>query len=367
MIEQAFEVGRDQNVHAGRSGLEELPLGGVSTRGEEIRQNIVLVGSTDQLAHGQAHLFGVIARQNVAEITRRDTEIHFIAVHNFPGLEQLSVSGKIVDDLRHKTSPVDGVGAGKADIPLSQPGRNGLVAKDFLDARLGIVKVAAHGIDSDIFALLGSHLQALDLTGAARGVEHRDLHTGDIMVAVQSRLSGIAAGRHQDQGLLGAAKVLLGLHQQLRHQLQGVILERAGRAMPQLQRIDVLRHRSQIARLAAERCTIGRFCCLCQELFGIIRQVFPHDDRCHLRVIQCTKCLDIHLRKACRDKQAALVGQALCNRLRRGHHAVTISCAVKLHDLSLLFYQRAHPLAPSYGSGKYRFLPFSHRSRPIRP
>ena len=92
--------------------------------------------------------------------------------------------------------------------------------------------------------------------------------------------------------------------------------------MPQLQRIDVLRHRSQIARLAAERCTIGRFRCLCQELFGIIRQVFPHDGRCHLRVIQRTKCLDIHLRKACRDKQAALVGQALCNRLRRGHHAV---------------------------------------------
>lgn len=35
----------------------------------------------------------------------------------------------------------------------------GLVAKDFLDTRLGIVEVAAHGVNSDIPALLRCHLR----------------------------------------------------------------------------------------------------------------------------------------------------------------------------------------------------------------
>ena len=77
------------------------------------------------------------------------------------------------------------------------------------------------------------------------------------MVAVQSRLAGIAAGGHKDQGLFGAAQILFGFHQKFRHQLQGVILEGAGRAVPQLQRPGIPFHRGKIAGLAAEGVTIS--------------------------------------------------------------------------------------------------------------
>ena len=234
MVQKALEVRGHQNVHAGRGGLEELPLCGVGAGGEEIGQHVVLIGSADQLAHGQAHALCIVACQNVAEVAGRYAEVHFIAEGDPARLEQLGIGGKVIDDLRHQTAPVDGVGAGQADVPLGKLCCNGSVTKDLLHTGLCIIKVAAHSVHCHVGTLLRCHLQALDLAGTARGIEHCDLHARDIMVAVQSCLAGIAAGRHKDQGLFRAAQILFGFHQKLRHQLQSIILECTGRAMPQL-------------------------------------------------------------------------------------------------------------------------------------
>ena len=363
MIEQALQIGRHQNIHAGRSGLEEFPLGSISTGGQEIGQDVVLIGSANQSAHRQAHLLCIVARQNITKIARRHTEVHLVTKAHLPCLEQLGVGGKVVNDLRHQTAPVDGVCTGQADVPLCQLGSNGRVAKDLLHAGLGIIEVAAHSVDRHIFAFLGHHLQALDLTGAARGEEHRDLHTRDIMVAIQRSLAGIAAGRHQDQCFLGAVKIFLCLHQQLRHQLQGVILEGAGRAVPQFQRVHLIRNRGQITRLSVKGRAIGGLGGLLQELLRIIGQILPHDGSSHLGVIQRTDRLDIHLREALRNKQTALIRQALCNGLRGTHHAVMISRAEKLH-CRRSFLPAGPALAPCLRQRQKPFSAFSHRCTP---
>ena len=331
MIQQTLQVGGHQNVHAGRGGLEELPLCRISTGGEEVGQDVVLIGGADQLTHGQTHALGIVACQNVAEVARRHTEVHGIAEGDLAGLEQLCVSGKVVDDLRYKAAPVDGVCAGQANAPLFQLGGNSLVAKDLFHAGLGIVKVAAHGVDCHVGTLLGGHLQALDLAGAARGVEHRDFHTGDIVVTVQGCLAGVTAGGHQDQGLFGAAQILFGFHQQAGHQLQGVILEGTGGAMPQFQGIGVPFHRGKIARLAAKSLTVGGAGGLGQKFRRIIRQIFPDHSCGQCRIIQLTQGSDVHLRKALGNKQAALIGQALGDRLRRGHFTIRVSGTEELH------------------------------------
>ena len=93
---------------------------------------------------------------------------------------QLGISGEVIDDLRHEAAPVDGIGTGKADVPLGQSGRNGFITEDLLHAGLGVVEIAAHGINGDICTLLRGHLQTLDLAGAARGVEHGDLDARDV-------------------------------------------------------------------------------------------------------------------------------------------------------------------------------------------
>ena len=114
--------------------------------GEEIGQHVVLVGGADQLAHRQTHLLCVITGKDIAEVAGGYAEVHLVAKGDLPGLEQLGVGGKIVDDLRHKAAPVDGVGTGKTDIALFQLGSDGLIAEHLLYAGLGIVEVAAHSV-----------------------------------------------------------------------------------------------------------------------------------------------------------------------------------------------------------------------------
>ena len=331
MVQQALQIGGQQNVHAGRGGLEELPLCGVSTGGEEIGQHVVLVGSADQLAHRQTHLLCVITGEDIAEVAGGHAEVHLVTEGDLACLEQLGVGGKIVDDLRHKTAPVDGVCAGKTDVALFQLGSDGLIAEHLLYAGLGIVEVAAHSVHSNVSALLRCHLQTLDLAGAASGVEYGNLHTGDIMVAVQRSLTGVAAGGHKDQGLFSATQILFGLHQQLGHQLQGVILKGAGRAVPQLEGIGVPFHRGKIACLAAKSSPVGAAGGLGQEGGVVIGQVLPHNGCCQRGVVQPAQSFYIHLRKTFRHKQTALIGQPLCNCLRRSYFAVLISGTEKLH------------------------------------
>ena len=59
--------------------------------------------------------------------------------------EQIAVRGEIVDDLRHKATPVDGVGAAEHDAPIGERLRGLAVGEDALHAGLRVVKVAVHG------------------------------------------------------------------------------------------------------------------------------------------------------------------------------------------------------------------------------
>ena len=151
------------------------------------------------------------------------------------------------------------------------------------------------------------------------------------MVAVQRSLAGITAGGHKDQGLFGATQILFGLNQQLGHQLQGVIFKGAGRAVPQLQGVGVPFHRGKIACLAAKSSPVGAAGGLGQESGVVIGQVLPHNGGCQRRIVQPAQGFYIHLRKIFRHKQTALIGQSLCNCLRRSYFAVLISGTEKLH------------------------------------
>ena len=131
------------------------------------------------------------------------------------------------------------------------------------------------------------------------------------MVAIQGSLAGIAAGGHQDQSLFGVIQVALGLHQKLGHQLQGIILESTGGAVPQFQRPGVPFHRCKIAGFSAKGGAIGLGCCLGQEGRVVISQVFLEDGCCHSRIFQLADGLSVHLREGLGHKQAALLRQAL--------------------------------------------------------
>ena len=153
-----------------------------------------------------------------------------------------------------------------------QLGGNGLIGKDALYAGLSVVEVTLNGVDLDVIALLGSHLQMLDLAGAGVGIKDLDLNAIQIRITGQGSLAGIAGSCHQNAGGLGAAQVLFGFDQQFGHQLQSVILERAGGAMPQFQRVDAVADLDGLACLAAERLTVGGGSGTVQEVGAVISQ-----------------------------------------------------------------------------------------------
>ena len=99
-------------------------------------------------------MLGVVAGQDIAEVTGRHAEVNRLAPCDRAPLGQTEVGVEVVDNLRHQAAPVDGVRAGQADAALFQLGGNVSVGKDLLDASLGVVKVALHGVDLHILALL---------------------------------------------------------------------------------------------------------------------------------------------------------------------------------------------------------------------
>ena len=331
MVKQPLQVAGDQDVHGRRRRLMEGAAGVVRAGADKIGQDVVLVGGADQPAHRQAHALGVVAGQDVAEVAGGNAEVHRLAPGHGAGLRQAEVGIEIIDDLRHQAAPVDGVGAGEPDAPRFQLRRHIRVGKDALDAGLGIVKVAVHREHRHVIPLLGGHLQALDLAGASIGVEHRDLDALQPRIAGQSRLAGIAGGRHQDAGGLGAVQVPFALHQQLGHQLQGVILKGAGGAVPQFQRVEAAADLFHMARLAAKGVAVGVGGGSLQKGRIIVRQKTAHHFGGQFGVRKAAPGIQIRLGEGRRHIQAAVRRKAAYNGFSRRNAGAAAACALILH------------------------------------
>ena len=75
----------------------------------------------------QTEQLGIVAGEDIAEVAGRDHKLDLIAdVDHLVG-EQLGVSGEVVDDLRHQTAHVDGVGGGSTtcELPARRSARRG--------------------------------------------------------------------------------------------------------------------------------------------------------------------------------------------------------------------------------------------------
>ena len=126
-------------------------------------------------------------------------------------------------------------------------------------------------------------------------------------------------------------------HQKARHELQGVVLEGAGRSVPQLQRIEAFRdvHRCAGARSECGLIRLSRR--LSQErrivFFQEQRQQFSRQRRVRKRP-PLLESGGIHLRKRFRHKQPAVLREALYDRLCCCHLVFAASGTYIKHSLS---------------------------------
>ena len=318
--QQTLQVAGHQDVHRGGHGGVEGAVLVVHAGGQELGENVVAVGGADELTHGQTHLTGVPAGQDVAEVAGGDTVVHLVAHLDLALVQQVAVGGDVVDQLRQDAAPVDGVGGGQEVATLCQVGTELLVGEEDLHAGLGIVEVAVDRADTHVIALLGLHLELLDLGDAAGGIEDQDLGALHVLEALQSGLAGVAGGGHQDADGL----VLVGLHQgggeQVGQDLQGHILKGGGGAVPQLQAVGLvvqLVHggHTAVVKLLVGVAGLGEGG---QFLLGEILQEELHQGHGTLAVGLASPVLQ-HFRgelgEDLRGEQAAVTGQALGNGL----------------------------------------------------
>ena len=61
----------------------------------------------------QSHLLRIICGQNIAKVARRHDNIDFLPQLHLSHFQEIAVRGEIVDNLRKKASPVDGIRTGK--------------------------------------------------------------------------------------------------------------------------------------------------------------------------------------------------------------------------------------------------------------
>ncbi|MEJ2713089.1 MAG: hypothetical protein P8014_07910 [Acidihalobacter sp.] len=135
-------------------------------------------------------------------------------------------------------------------MPFLEFGAEGLGAEQALERGLGVVEVAVYADDLQVGGVLGDHLQALHVGGAAVRVEAGDLDVGPVLEGLQRGGAGVAAGGGHDQVLLAA--LLRECREHDAEGLQGHVLEGARGAVVQLADVEVvayLHHRHRVGRV----------------------------------------------------------------------------------------------------------------------
>ena len=251
MVHQALQVAGHQNIHGRGGSQHKFSPSVIGARAQKIIEHSVLIGSTDQLPYGQPHLFGVVSRQNVPEISRGHHHIYGLSLCDPALPEQLPIGMDIVDNLGHQPADIDGVCRRETQtcrlhLPAQLP-----VRKYLLHPCLSIVKISVNAHHQGILPLLRHHLSLLDGTDPGLRVKHYDLRALHPGKSCQGRLSRVTGCGGEDDNLF-LALVFPGRRQhQVGQNGQGHVLERDGGAMEQLQIPDTprLHKRSQLLRV----------------------------------------------------------------------------------------------------------------------
>ena len=197
----------------------------------------------------------------------------------------------------------------------------GAVAENALDRGLGVIEVAFHGGHLHVGAGLRGHLQLLDLGDLAFRVEDGDGGARGVREAGQRGLAGVAGGGGENHDLLVRVAVgWRGVRHETRQNLQGHILECGGWTVEQFEHVIVTQRLQWSDTLVGPLLAIGIGDAPAQFLGGEVRQQRAQHFGGDLLVGLARQRGDIHLGLAqcVRDEQAAVVGNALTNRLLGG-------------------------------------------------
>ena len=237
--QEPFKVTGQENIHGRAVCRKELAVHIVHARFKEIGQDLILIGSANQLADGNAHLLGKISGQDIAEVACRHDDVKDFPFGNRAVVDEGYVRRDVIGDLREEAADVDRIGAGKQHALFVSIGVDAGVDENPLQKALGVVEVTVNRRHVDVIPFLLLHLLLLHRADAFAGIEDHDIRACHVLEAFQSRFPRIAARRRQNQDI--PVFLFLGLRrrQQVREQGQCQVFEGQRAAVEQLGNADV--------------------------------------------------------------------------------------------------------------------------------
>ena len=341
--EKPFEIGGDENVHGGGHRAVEVAVGVVRPRFEELGEHFVAVGGAEQLPHGQPHLLGVPARENVPEIAGGDGEIDGRARFDLRRGHEIGVGGKIIDDLGHQPPEIDGIGARKPHPPLSEFGVEGLGKEEGFDGALAVVEIPLHARGIDVVSVLRAHLQALHAGHPFVGEEHRRLGAGNVAEAFQRRLARVPAGGGENEDLPFRPRQFRRPFEEAGKQGERDVLEGAGGAAEEFQNVQSLADADEGSGVGVVEGGVCRRARLFEKVGAEIAEIFPDDEGGAFGVVHAGKGGYLLRRdggKGFGDEKPPVRSQPSDDRLRRRRFFHT-SRADEIHKsyLSISFFR----------------------------
>ena len=291
VVDEALEVRCLRNIHrraGGRHRLRGLSHS-IPAALEEFVEHVVFIGRDDQAPDRQSHLLRDMARQHVAEVSRRHCERHLF-VFVCRGRE---IALEVVDDLRRNPRPVDRVDGADAIFPLERG-----IGADGLDQVLAIVEHAADRDVENVGVGKREHLRGLKRAHFPQGREHEH---GDAALAPHRVFcSGTGVARRRADNVERRALPPQHVLEQIAEQLHRDILERQRRAVRDAQQIETVVQFSQRGDVFAaeiglgigtidQRLQVGR---------GNIGEVSRQDRQCQLAVVERAKRIELGRREA---------------------------------------------------------------------
>lgn len=246
----SLKVTRDQNVHCRAvsllAGINLIGFLGrvllIATGLPEAVQNIVLIGSDNQLVDRQAHLSSEVSRKDVSEVSSRSDKSDLV-----PNLEGIGLSRKrevrvkVEDDLGENSREVN-----RVDSTQLQ-GLVGIrIAEQSLDNILTIIECALDGEVVYVAVNAGCHLSLLDRANTSLGVQNCDRNILLASETVDSSGSSISTCRANDGQVVTvlAHLSMVFAHEQIfekiSKELEGAILEGVAGAVEKLQNVEVI-------------------------------------------------------------------------------------------------------------------------------
>ena len=201
-IDQPLQIAGDQNIHGRRRSENKVTILIIAACPEEIIENLVLIGGTDQPGDGYSHLPGIVGGQDISEIAGGNHHIDLLSFLNLLSGQEGHVAVYIVDDLGNQASDIDGIGTGELIAGLIHFPGKGRIGEHTLYSVLGIIKIPLNTDYTGIVPSLGNHLLFLDGAYPVLGVENDDLCPRHIRKAGQSGLACVAAGCCKNHDLI---------------------------------------------------------------------------------------------------------------------------------------------------------------------